>query len=84
MYCTQQVIRGENFHDQLKNRENRESFPTRKFCHMRYVFTDWSLLTNCLSGKAAEIANSCVITTKYIKYINSIHSMSNFFYHVCC
>ena len=28
MYCTQQVIRGENFLDQLKNREKRESFPT--------------------------------------------------------
>ena len=27
MYCTQQVIQGENFRDRLKNRENRESFP---------------------------------------------------------
>ena len=28
MYCTQQVIQGESFRDQLKNRENSESFPT--------------------------------------------------------
>ena len=34
MYCTQQVIRRENFCDWLKN---RESFPTQKFCHIRYV-----------------------------------------------
>jgi len=27
MYCTQQMIQGENFRDWLKNRENRESFP---------------------------------------------------------
>ena len=27
MYCTQQVIQGENFRDRLKNREKRESFP---------------------------------------------------------
>ena len=26
MYCTQQVIQGENFRDWLKNRKNRESF----------------------------------------------------------
>ena len=31
MYCTQQVIQGENFCDQLKIRENRESLPTRNF-----------------------------------------------------
>ena len=35
MYCTQQTIQGENFHDWLKNRENCESFPTRKFCRIR-------------------------------------------------
>ena len=26
MYCTQQMIQGENFHDWLKNRENCKSF----------------------------------------------------------
>ena len=36
MYCTQQMIQGENFHDWLKNRENCESFPPRKFCRIRY------------------------------------------------
>ena len=35
IYCTQQMIQGENFHDWLKNRENRESFPPRKFCRIR-------------------------------------------------
>ena len=35
MYCTQQMIQGENFRDWLKNRENRESFPPRKFCRIR-------------------------------------------------
>ena len=33
MYCTQQMIQGENFRDWL---ENRESFPPRKFCHTWY------------------------------------------------
>ena len=28
MYCTQQVIQGENFHDRLKSRENRKNFLT--------------------------------------------------------
>ena len=37
MYCTQQVIQGENFCDWLKIRENRESFPTRKFCRIQYI-----------------------------------------------
>ena len=32
MYCTRQVIQGENFRDWLKN---RESFPPRKFCRIR-------------------------------------------------
>ena len=36
MYCTQQMIQGENFRDWLKNRKNRESFPPRKFCRIRY------------------------------------------------
>ena len=36
MYCTQQMIQGENFRDWLKNRENHESFPPRKFCRIRY------------------------------------------------
>ena len=36
IYCTQQMVQGENFHDWLKNRENRESFPPRKFCRIRY------------------------------------------------
>ena len=36
MYCTRQMIQGENFRDWLKNRENRESFPPRKFCRIRY------------------------------------------------
>ena len=37
MYCTQQIIQGENFRDWLKN---RESFPPRKFCRIRpYVAT---------------------------------------------
>ena len=31
MYCTQQMIQGENFRDWLKNRENRESFPLESF-----------------------------------------------------
>ena len=38
MYCTQQIIQGENFRDWLKNRENRESFPPRKFCRIRYSY----------------------------------------------
>ena len=37
MYCTQQMIQGENFHDWLKNCENRESFPPQKFCRIRYI-----------------------------------------------
>ena len=37
MLCTQQVIRGENFRDRLKNREKRESFPTQKFSHIWYI-----------------------------------------------
>ena len=37
MYCTRQMIQGENFRDWLKNRENRESFPPRKFCRIRYI-----------------------------------------------
>ena len=40
MYCTQQMIQGENFRDWLKNRENRESFPPRKFCRIRYMIAD--------------------------------------------
>ena len=36
IYCTQQMIQGENFHDWLKNCENHESFPPRKFCRIRY------------------------------------------------
>ena len=32
MYCTQQMIQGENFRDWLKN---HESFPPRKFCHIQ-------------------------------------------------
>jgi len=39
MYCTQQVIQGENFHDRLKNWKDRESFPTWKFCRIRYDMT---------------------------------------------
>ena len=35
MYYTQQVIQGVKFRDWLKNRKNRESFPTRKFCRIR-------------------------------------------------
>ena len=31
------MIQGENFHDWLKNCENRESFPPRKFCRIRYT-----------------------------------------------
>jgi len=34
MYCTQPMIQGENFRDWLKNRENCESFPTRKLHHV--------------------------------------------------
>ena len=33
MYCTQQVIQGENFHDWLKNRENRKSFYSKVLLH---------------------------------------------------
>ena len=33
IYCTQQMIQGENFRDWL---ENHESFPPRKFCRIRY------------------------------------------------
>ena len=40
MYCTQQMIQGENFRDWLKNRENRKSFPPRKFCRIRYADGD--------------------------------------------
>ena len=31
MYCTRQMIQGENFRDWLKNHENRESFPLENF-----------------------------------------------------
>ena len=31
MYCTRQMIQGENFCDWLKNRENRESFLLESF-----------------------------------------------------
>ena len=31
MYCTRQVIQGENFRDWLKNRESHESFPHKSF-----------------------------------------------------
>ena len=34
MYCTQQVIQGENFCDWLKS---RKSFSPRKFCSIRYL-----------------------------------------------
>ena len=37
MYCTQQMMQGENFRDWLINRENREGFPPRKFCRIRYM-----------------------------------------------
>ena len=37
MYCTRQMVQGENFCDWLKNRENRKSFPPRKFCRIRYM-----------------------------------------------
>ena len=37
MYCTQQMIQGENFHNWLKNRKNRESFPPRKFYRIQYI-----------------------------------------------
>ena len=36
MYCTQQVIKG---CDRLKNHENRERFPIRKFCRIQYLCT---------------------------------------------
>ena len=37
MYCTQQMILGENFHDWLKNHENCEkSFSPRKLCRIQY------------------------------------------------
>ena len=49
MYCTQQVIQGENFHNRLKVHENRESFPTRKFCCIRYIHLGTSPLNNILS-----------------------------------
>ena len=42
MYCTRQMIQGENFRDWLKNRENRESFPPRKFCRIRYFLCMYS------------------------------------------
>ena len=35
MYCTQQVIQGENFCDQLKTCKNRESYPPKKICCIR-------------------------------------------------
>ena len=34
MYCTQQMIQGENFRNRLKI---RESFPTRKFSRIWYL-----------------------------------------------
>ena len=37
MYCTQQMIQGENFHNWLKNRKNRESFPLESFA----VYSMW-------------------------------------------
>ena len=40
MYCTRQMIQGENFHDWLKN---CESFPPRKFCRIRYIATRCSV-----------------------------------------
>ena len=46
MYCTQQMIQGENFHDWLKNRENLESFPPRKFCCIRYMAKNLGKVVN--------------------------------------
>ena len=34
------MIQGENFHNWLKNRQNCESFPPRKFCRIRYAVVD--------------------------------------------
>ena len=50
MYCTQQMIQGENFRDWLKNRENRESFPPRKFCRIRYIATSWTEKKSLIYG----------------------------------
>ena len=38
MYCTQQMIRGENFCDRLKYCKNRESFPLESFAIYSTVF----------------------------------------------
>ena len=43
--CTQQVTQGENFRDWLKNHENCKSFPTRKFCHIRYHTNNIAILS---------------------------------------
>ena len=37
MYCTRQMIQGENFRDWLKNRKNHKKIPPRKFCRIRYL-----------------------------------------------
>jgi len=59
MYCTQQVIRGENFRDRLKNREKRESFPTWKFCRILhvvyYVFSIYYLCHKQQMDKVTEV-----------------------------
>ena len=67
MYCTRQVIQGESFRDRLKNHENRESFPPRKFCPIRYI-----AMVYIATG------HSCVLVcTQYAAIVNlATHSYS--------
>ena len=46
MYCTRQVIQGENFRDWLKNAKNAKVFPLESFA----VYGIWALLYNVLEN----------------------------------
>ena len=48
MYCTQQMIRGGNFHDWLKNHENCESFPPQNICRVRQHVRAYVCMCMCV------------------------------------
>ena len=60
MYCAQQMIQGENFQNWLKNCKNRESFPPRKFCPIRYIYDktkDNFMISNQINSEYIAIQN---------------------------
>ena len=72
MYCTQQMIQGENFRDWLKNHENRKSFPPQKFCRIRYA-----LALGCCTPLGImhlyHTTHSCLCYNLYIHIFIYIH-----------